>query len=316
MLIDVKNISKTYRSIDQENSTFFKKTHQEVAALKNLTFSITRGEIVGYIGLNGAGKSTTIKLLSGILVPDSGSCQIDGLIPWQTRKAHVKKIGVMFGQKSQLQWDLPVKDSFILMKQIYEITKENYAEMLDFLWEELQLGELWERPVRLLSYGQRMRCELAITFIHHPAIVLLDEPTIGIDVKIKQHIHRFIKKMNQKFQTTIIITSHDLAMIEYLCERVILIDHGQKYYDGLLTDFLKSYNQKRVKINFTNQAIWLPNGVSITKKDGTMHTLIIEKGNERHNSAILQQIFTSNTFDFLIVEDKKLAEIVSDVLGG
>jgi ABC-2 type transport system ATP-binding protein len=217
----------------------FNREYNEIAAVKGINFTIPQGEICGYIGENGAGKSTTIKMLTGILVPTSGIVEVGGYVPYKEREKFVQGIGVVFGQRSQLWWDIGVIESFQLLRKVYRVSEADYKIRLDELVERLQLQELLNRPVRKLSLGQRMRCELAASLIHNPAIIFLDEPTIGLDIVVKTEIRDFLKSMNQRYGTTILLTTHDLQDIEALCSRVIMLDDGRVIYDGNL-DQLKS----------------------------------------------------------------------------
>lgn len=214
----------------------FRREYNTVAAVKDISFDIPRGEICGYIGENGAGKSTTIKMLTGILVPTSGELRVNGYVPYREREKFVRGIGVVFGQRSQLWWDIGVIESFQLLKKVYRVPEAEFRQRLDELVERLQLGELLQRPVRKLSLGQRMRCELAASLIHNPSILFLDEPTIGLDVMVKAEIREFLKDMNKRYQTTILLTTHDLQDIEALCSRVIMLDDGRIIYDGSLDE--------------------------------------------------------------------------------
>ena len=203
-----------------------------IQALDNISFSIQEGEMVGYIGPNGAGKSSTIKILSGILTPDSGECVINGRIPWKNRVSHVKEIGVVFGQRSQLWWDVPVADSFELLKDIYTIPEPMYHKNREELITLLGLSEMIKTPARQLSLGQRMRCEIAASLLHNPRILFLDEPTIGLDAVSKLAIREFILERNKTHKTTVILTTHDMQDIEALAKRVILIGKGRILMDG------------------------------------------------------------------------------------
>jgi ABC-2 type transport system ATP-binding protein len=214
-----------------------------VEAVRDLTFTVQPGEMIGYIGPNGAGKSTTIKMLSGILVPDSGQCVIMGRTPWLQRKEHVRHIGVVFGQRSQLWWDVPVLDSFELLRDIYRVPEDNYRQVLDQLIEVLDLGSLLQTPVRTLSLGQRMRCELAASLLHRPEILFLDEPTIGLDAISKLAVRRFIRERNLQEGTTVILTTHDMNDIEALTDRILLIGKGRLLYDGSLDDLRSKYEE-------------------------------------------------------------------------
>nr|WP_163100851.1 ATP-binding cassette domain-containing protein [Peribacillus alkalitolerans] len=239
-VIKLEGISKSYKiakrasGLRQAAKALFYREHTIIPALKDITFSIEPGEIVGYIGPNGAGKSTTIKVMSGILVPDSGSCSIMGFTPWQDRVQYVKNIGVVFGQRSQLWWDVPVIDSFELLRDIYKVPQNEYENNLNMLVDALELKELLNSPVRQLSLGQRMRCEIAASLLHSPQILFLDEPTIGLDAVSKIAVRQFIKRINQERGVTIILTTHDMSDIEALAERVILIGKGRLLYDGNL----------------------------------------------------------------------------------
>lgn len=241
-MITMNNICKSYK-IAKRNAgfkeackSFFHREYDTIDALKDVSFTIEDGEMVGYIGPNGAGKSSTIKILSGILTPDSGTCLVDGRVPWKNRIQHVREIGVVFGQRSQLWWDVPVIDSFELLKDIYSIPNSTYHENLDELTELLNLSELLRSPARQLSLGQRMRCEISASLLHSPRILFLDEPTIGLDAVSKLAVRNFIRKQNEIHGTTVILTTHDMQDIEALTKRIILIGKGQILMDGTLED--------------------------------------------------------------------------------
>ncbi|MCL2416085.1 MAG: ATP-binding cassette domain-containing protein [Defluviitaleaceae bacterium] len=241
-MIVLENINKTFRQARRDAGfsnalkALFSRKYEEIHALKNISFSIDDGEMVGYIGPNGAGKSTTIKIMCGVLHPTSGMCYINGRIPWKNRMAHVNKIGVVFGQRSQLYWDVPVIDSFELIRDIYNVENSMYRKNLDELTELLNLSELLKTPARNLSLGQRMRCEIAASLIHSPKILFLDEPTIGLDAVSKIAVRDFIKKLNAEHKTTVILTTHDTQDIEALCKRIILIGRGKILQDGSLDE--------------------------------------------------------------------------------
>jgi len=241
-LIEFSDISKSYRVAGREAGlgsavkSMFKREYCTIHAISHVSFSIGDGEMVGYIGPNGAGKSTTIKILSGILRPDDGICLVNGQVPWKVRKEYVRQIGVVFGQRSQLWWDIPVMDSFELLRAIYSIPAPRYLSKLDELTQLLHLKELLKTPTRQLSLGQRMRCEIAASLLHDPKLLFLDEPTIGLDAVSKIAIRDFIKKMNKEHKTTVILTTHDMQDIEAITNRVILIGKGQKLMDGTLEE--------------------------------------------------------------------------------
>ena len=239
-MITMEHVCKSYK-IAKRNAgfgeackAFFHREYEVIHALDDVSFTINNGEMVGYIGPNGAGKSSTIKILTGILTPDSGTVLVDGRIPYKNRIKHVKEIGVVFGQRSQLWWDVPVIDSFELLKDIYSIPDKQYKQTLEELTELLELAELLRSPARQLSLGQRMKCEIAASLLHHPHILFLDEPTIGLDAVSKLAVRDFILKQNKAHGTTVILTTHDMQDIEALTDRIILIGKGKILMDGTL----------------------------------------------------------------------------------
>lgn len=241
-MITLEHVRKTYK-VSKRNAGFlsackslFHKEYELIHALDDVSFTISDGEMVGYIGPNGAGKSSTIKILSGILTPEEGTCLVDGLTPWKNRIEYVKRIGVVFGQRSQLWWDVPVMDSFELLKEIYQVDKQGFNRNLEQLTEMLNLSELLKTPVRQLSLGQRMRCEIAASLLHDPKLLFLDEPTIGLDAVSKLAVRDFILKLNKEKNTTVILTTHDMQDIEALTNRVILIGKGKILLDGTIND--------------------------------------------------------------------------------
>lgn len=258
--IVVEDLSKNYKiSVRDEGlkasiKQFFKPQFKTVNALKKASFSLEAGELVGYIGPNGAGKSTTVKIMSGILVPDSGSCKVNGITPWKKREEHVRNIGVVFGQRSQLWWDVPVIDSFELLKNIYKIDQTKYKQRLNELIDRLSIGDNLTSPVRQLSLGQRMRCELAASLLHNPATLFLDEPTIGLDAISKLAVRDFIKEINRDYNTTVILTTHDMDDIEALCNRTIIIGSGELLYDGDIEGLRKKVtDERRLTVDFSKE---------------------------------------------------------------
>lgn len=230
--------------------TLFSAKYQVKRAVDEVSFTINEGEIVGYIGANGAGKSTTIKMMCGILTPTSGKVLIDGVEPYKKRREVAKKIGVVFGQKTQLWWDIPLIESFKVFKEIYEISDSDYKERMAFLCDTLGLKEFLHQAVRTLSLGQRMRADLAAAWLHDPRILFLDEPTIGLDVLVKEKIRSAIKSMNERYHTTVILTTHDMQDIEDLCSRIIMIDEGRIIYDGPIGDIrLKFGNLRTITVS-------------------------------------------------------------------
>ncbi len=240
LAVDVRNLRKEFKVQKSREGLLgafkdlFRREYQRIVAVDNITLQIPQGEICGYIGENGAGKSTTIKMLSGILVPTSGEIRVGGYIPYKEREKFVRNIGVVFGQRSQLWWDIAVIESFRLLRKIYRVPEPDFRKRMDELVERLRLQELLHRPVRKLSLGQRMRCELAAALLHNPSIVFLDEPTIGLDVMVKAEIRQFLQDINRQYGTTIMLTTHDLQDIEALCSRVVILDEGKIIYDGSL----------------------------------------------------------------------------------
>ena len=258
--IEVKNISKTFKVAKRGSGlkngikSFFKREYITIDAASDISFELNKGEIVGYIGPNGAGKSTTIKILSGILIPDSGTVKVDGLVPWLDRKKYVSNIGVVFGQRSQLWWDIPAIDTFDLLRDMYNLNDEDYQKTKNELITMLKIEDIVKIPVRQLSLGQRMRCEIAASLLHKPKILFLDEPTIGLDAVSKKIVRDFIKRINKEENTTVILTTHDMSDIEALAKRIILIGKGKILYDGTLQKLKNKYgNNKSVIITTKNK---------------------------------------------------------------
>lgn len=262
-MIELTNICKTFK-VARRNAgmkaavhSLFHREYERIEALRNISFTIPDGEMVGYIGPNGAGKSSTIKVMSGILTPDSGQCLINGRIPWKDRISHVKEIGVVFGQRSQLWWDVPVADSFELIRDIYAIPDSVYRSNLSQLSEMLEIGTIMKTPTRQLSLGQRMRCEIVASLLHDPKILFLDEPTIGLDAVSKIAVRDFIHRVNREKKTTVILTTHDMQDIEALTQRILLIGKGQILLDGTL-DALKSRYEDHKTLTVTYSAGQVP----------------------------------------------------------
>ena len=251
-IIEVKHLTKTFkvpiRDSGLKNSikSFFKRKYNYIKAVDDISFSIKKGEIIGYIGPNGAGKLTTIKMLCGILKPDSGTIKINNMNPYKERKNFVKDIGVVFGQRSQLWWDIPVEDSFDLLKDIYNIESKKYLKTKKELVDLLEIKDIIKMPVRKLSLGQRMKCEIVASLLHNPKILFLDEPTIGLDAISKENVRQFIKKINQKKKVTVILTTHDMHDLEALANRIILIGKGKKLYDGNLSEIKDTFNSYKI----------------------------------------------------------------------
>jgi len=271
-MIKLHNINKSFRvakrqaGLGRAVKALFTREYETIRALDNISFDIGDGEMVGYIGPNGAGKSTTIKIMCGILAPDSGLCDIDGRNPWRERTAHVRDIGVVFGQRSQLWWDVPIIDSFELIRDIYKVDAMTYKGNLDELTELLDLGELLKTPTRSLSLGQRMRCEIAASLLHNPKTLFLDEPTIGLDAVSKIAVRQFIKKINAERGTTVILTTHDMQDIEALTERILLIGRGRILLDGSFAELKKRTSERKtLVVEYNGAAPEICDGMTVSE---------------------------------------------------
>lgn len=248
MMIEVKNISKVYKKNSSSKKgigLIWKDNKEDFYAVKDISFDVSDGEILGFVGPNGAGKSTTIKMLTGILTPTHGEIKVNGLVPYKERKRYVRDIGVVFGQRTQLWWDIPLNETFKLLKEVYMIEDKAYMDSLEYLDSVLELSRIMSQPVRSLSLGQRMKADIAASLIHNPNILFLDEPTIGLDVVVKDKIINSIKEINEARNVTIILTTHDLADIEKLCKRIVVIDKGEKVYDDGLSKLKNTYSRKK-----------------------------------------------------------------------
>ncbi|OQA10975.1 MAG: Methionine import ATP-binding protein MetN 2 [Firmicutes bacterium ADurb.Bin373] len=253
-LIEVNNLFKEFQIAKRQEGlggalrSLVRREYLTRTAVQDVSFAVGKGEMVGYVGPNGAGKSTTIKMLTGILVPTSGVIRVNGLIPYRERQKNARQIGVVFGQRTQLWWDLPVIESFLLLKQIFQVPDQRYKQNMATFSDILGLDEFLNTPVRQLSLGQRMRADIAASLLHDPMILFLDEPTIGLDVLAKERMRQFISEINQKRGVTVILTTHDMSDIEKLCRRMILIDNGQVMYDGELALIKDLFGKERVLI--------------------------------------------------------------------
>lgn len=242
-----KDFKKTIKEPGLKGSlkSFVKPKTEIITAVNEIDFHVPKGEILGFIGPNGAGKSTVIKMLTGILTPTSGSCEINGKVPYKNRKSYVREIGVVFGQRTQLWWDLALRETYTVLKEIYEVDDKSFKERMAFLNEVLELDEFITSPVRTLSLGQRMRADIAASLLHSPKVLFLDEPTIGLDVVVKDNIRKAVKTINENEQTTVILTTHDLQDVENLCDRIVMIDKGSKIFDGEIAELKRKYGQSR-----------------------------------------------------------------------
>ena len=336
-MIELKNVSKEfvspkkYPGFKGAIKGLFSNEKVSKIAVDDISFTIEDGEIVGYIGSNGAGKSTTIKMMTGILNPSKGTCLVDGINPSKNRRENAQNIGVVFGQRTQLWWDLPLSESFTILKEIYDVSDEAYAKQMEFLNRVLELDEFFDRPVRTLSLGQRMRADLGAALLHNPKVLYLDEPTIGLDLVVKDNIRKAIKEINAKYQTTVILTTHDIGDIEELCSRIIIIDEGKKIYDGTLENLKDTYGKRR-KVsmevrkpeNIENlkleEQITALNGVQVTKNDyeavldmeSKTYTVSFDK-QKIQVPQILSAVMELTEVTDIKLQETELAEIVKEI---
>ncbi len=327
-IVDVRDLSKRFRTFRRREGLWgaiqnlFVRDYRDVVAVDRVTFAIDRGEMVGYIGPNGAGKSTTIKMLTGILVPTGGEVRSNGFVPYQQRRQYVKTIGVVFGQRTQLWWDIAVIESFKLLRRIYEIPERDFAERMERFNRILGVQDYLHTPVRHLSLGERMRCDLAAALLHNPPLLFLDEPTIGLDVVAKDQIRQFLRAINRDFQTTILLTTHDLDDIEELCRRIMIIDHGRVLYDGPL-DLLKQklLRTKQVKFALKNrvEGPWTEpftrDGMELEQLDPLTYRIRFDRTRVA-TAELIQQILASVEVRDLLIEDEPIEEIVKRIYAG
>jgi ABC-2 type transport system ATP-binding protein len=287
--------------------------------VERVSFSIEPGEMVGYIGANGAGKSTTIKMLTGILVPTSGQVVANGYIPYRDRRRYTKHIGVVFGQRTQLWWDIAVIESFKLLKQIYEIPDADYNRRLEMFSEILNLGDYLHTPVRKLSLGERMRCDLVASLLHNPPLLFLDEPTIGLDVVAKDRIREFLKEINRTQRTTVLLTTHDLSDIEELCKRLLIIDKGKILFDGELREMkqrLAKFNQVKFFLKDRAQVARLgeitTDGIFLERVDELTYLMRFDR--EQHSSAeVIRNLVNTLEVRDILVEEEPIEDIVKRI---
>ena len=316
-IITVEHLSKHFKVYKRRTgfwgnlSSTVSRQHDIIKAVDDVNFTLERGELVGYIGANGAGKSTTIKMLTGILVPTSGHIDVMGLTPYRHRKENTRRIGVVFGQRTQLWWDLPVIDSFELLKHIYEIPQNLYKQNLEFFSELLRLQPFLSTPVRRLSLGQRMRCDLTAALLHNPEILYLDEPTIGLDVVAKEQVRQFLRQVNAERQVTVILTTHDLNDVEKVCQRLVIIDSGKIIYDGGIDALKKRYGKTRMLIVDLAQVysdIQLDD-VDLTRRDGNRIWLAFDR-DTISASEVIAQLTARYEIQDLTISEPEIEEIV------
>ncbi|HEP7657961.1 TPA: ATP-binding cassette domain-containing protein [Streptococcus pyogenes] len=312
-----KNFSKTIKEPGLKGAlkSFVHPQREIFEAVKDLSFEVPKGQILGFIGANGAGKSTTIKMLTGILKPTSGYCRINGKIPQDNRQDYVKDIGVVFGQRTQLWWDLALQETYAVLKEIYDVPEKDFRKRMDFLNEVLELNEFIKDPVRTLSLGQRMRADIAASLLHNPKVLFLDEPTIGLDVSVKDNIRRAITQINQEEETTILLTTHDLSDIEQLCDRIIMIDKGQEIFDGTVTQLKQTFGKMK-SLSFeleagqeevVSQFLGLPN-ITVERHELTLE---IQYDSSRYQTADVIQ----RTMADFVVRDLKMTDAdIEDII--
>ena len=310
--IHVDHLQKTFIVRKKRETGRLLREKETVFALRDLSFVIEKGELVGYIGPNGAGKSTTVKILSGILTPDSGNVSVDGRIPWESRREHVRNIGVVFGQRMQLWWDVPILDSYGLLKEIYRIPDADYRQRLKELTETLQLEDLLRTPLRQLSLGQRMRAELCGSLLHRPGLLFLDEPTIGLDAVSKLALRDFLRWENREHGTTILLTTHDMEDIAALCSRVMVLGHGQKLYDGDLPALLEKYDTSRtVTVRFEDSETMpaLPEEASLSR-EGDLVKVVYAPG-QIPTPEILEKLQQAGTIREMTIQPQNIDVLIA-----
>lgn len=320
VVIDIQNLSKSYTIVKRDGSKLkylFSKKTEEIKALNNINFSVQQGEMIGLVGPNGAGKSTMLKILTGILMPSQGKVNVLGKDPFKNRKYNAAHIGVVFGQRSQLWWDLPVLDTFTLLKKIYKIPDIVFEENMEVYRKNLQIDEILQRPVRQLSLGQRMRAEVMAALLHNPKILFLDEPTIGLDIVLKREIRKFIMEMHERYGTTVILTSHDMKDIEEVTQRIVMIDHGRKILDDSLDNLKKHYNDTAIvhvqyKHPLLESSIYSKEIKAEKSQYGLCWTYWLDK--EKVNTAkFIYELSKQEEITDIQVEEKSVEDIIHDL---
>lgn len=318
--IVVEALSKSFQVAERQPGFvgslkgLLKRQYRQVKALDAVSFELAKGELVGYIGPNGAGKSTTIKILSGILVPDSGHCTVAGTTPWLDRTQHVANIGVVFGQRTQLWWDLPVIESFDLLRDIYRIPPALYQSRRDELIGILELGPLLDTPVRQLSLGQRMRCDLVASLLHGPDVLFLDEPTIGLDATSKFAVREFVKRLNEEHEVTVILTTHDMDDIEALCQRILVLGNGKLLNDSSLSELRANISaERRIKVEFSEAVkdVNIPM-TRVLSHIGNSIELAFDP-EQITSAALIAKIVSEYTVQDLIVENPPIENLISEL---
>ncbi len=327
-IIQVRELSKYFRTFHRREGIWgglqnlFVREYRTIKAVDRVNLSIDRGEMVGYIGPNGAGKSTSIKMLTGILVPTSGEAIVNGFVPYRQRRQYVRTIGVVFGQRTQLWWDIAVVESFKLLRRIYDVSQKDFDARMEMFNHILGIKDYLHTPVRKLSLGERMRCDLAAALLHNPPLLFLDEPTIGLDVVAKHHIREFLRAINRQFQTTVLLTTHDLDDIEELCRRIIIIDHGTVLFDGDL-EVLKQrlLRIKQIKFALKERAHasrlgqFAGNGISLEPVDEMTFRIRFDR-TQVSASDLIRQILATVELRDIVIEDEPIEEIIKRIYSG
>ena len=317
--------AKKYPGLKGAIKGLFSREKTSKLAVDDISFHIDKGEIVGYIGSNGAGKSTTIKMMTGILTPTKGVCKVSGVDPSKNRKKNAQNIGVVFGQRTQLWWDLPLSESFTILKEIYNVSDTDYDERMAFLNRVLGLQDFFTQPVRNLSLGQRMRADLGAALLHNPPVLYLDEPTIGLDLVVKDNIRDAIREINEKYETTVVLTTHDIGDIEELCNRIIIIDSGKLIYDGSLAELKDNYGTTRkvvMEVKNPSEAAKIPLGELLSvpesayniAEDAENNSIIVTfDKNLLHVSDVIEQTMKYTEVKDIKIQEIELAEIVKKI---
>src|SRR6202142_151498 len=327
-LIQVRELSKYFRTFHRREGIWgglqnlFVREYKTIKAVDRVSLSIDRGEMVGYIGPNGAGKSTSIKMLTGILVPTSGEAVVNGFVPYRQRRQYVRTIGVVFGQRTQLWWDIAVVESFKLLRRIYDVSQKDFDARMEMFNQVLGIKDYLHTPVRKLSLGERMRCDLAAALLHNPPLLFLDEPTIGLDVVAKHHIREFLRAINLEFQTTVLLTTHDLDDIEELCRRIIIIDHGTALFDGDLQVLKQRLLRiKQIKFVLKDRADaaglggFAGNGVSLEPVDEMTFRIRFDRP-QVSASDLIRQLLAGVELRDIVIEDEPIEEIIKRIYSG
>jgi ABC-2 type transport system ATP-binding protein len=327
-LIHVHDLCKEFRTFNRREGVWgsiqnlFVREYRTLTAVDHVSFSIDGGEMVGYIGPNGAGKSTSIKMLTGILVPTSGQLRVNGFVPYRERSKYVKTIGVVFGQRTQLWWDIAVIESFKLLRRIYDVPQRDFDARMELFNNILNIKDYLYTPVRKLSLGERMRCDLAAALLHNPPLLFLDEPTIGLDVVAKDHIRQFLRAVNREFQTTILLTTHDLDDIEELCRRIMIIDHGRVLYDGPLAHLKqKLLRTKQIKFALKDReqtsrvGMFSRDGLELEQVDELTYRIRFDRM-QYATADLVRQVLTALEVRDLLIEDEPIEEIIKRIYAG